>query len=162
MNATESLNALLQQVEEIPEILGSAEDIMVDDEAMTLLITSIESITAQIRRSLQQGVVDTSIKLTEYLASHIAADTEASKQARSLMNERGYEAQAAYRLHEWVEGHMSALLSPLLCHNPYPSDWLDWMQQVMHIGLDQVDWNDLVERLRKALSSSLNEVEQKQ
>jgi hypothetical protein len=52
-------DALIQQVNELTEILGSAEDIMVDDAAMTLLNTSIENIIVQIRHSqekLQQAI----------------------------------------------------------------------------------------------------------
>jgi hypothetical protein len=88
------------------------------------------------------------LNITEYLACRIADDKHAMRQAQSLIDESGYEALAAERLHEWVGSHMSVLLSQQLCRNPYPTDWLDWMQQVMVFGLDQVNWNELVNRLR--------------
>ena len=157
MTRTESLRTLLRQVEDLPEILGDAEDIMIDDSAMTLLNTSVESIAADIRRLLQQEISGTSINLTEYLAGRIAGDTTANSQTQSLITERGYEAQAAVRLYEWVAGHMSALLSPMLCRNPYPIDWLDWMQQVIRVGLDQVDWNEVVRKLQEAHAASVSE-----
>jgi hypothetical protein len=47
-------DTFIQQVDELTEILGSAEDIMVDDAAMTLLNTSIENIIAQIKHSQQK------------------------------------------------------------------------------------------------------------
>src|SRR6266487_2568914 len=94
------------------------------------------------------------LNITKYLARRIAEDSTALSQAQSIINETGYEEQVPERVREWVHGHMSALLSPLLCQNPYPSDWLDWMQKVIHVGLDQVDWTEVVDRLRVAQPAS--------
>ena len=150
---SESFRLLLKQVEDLPDVLGDTEGIMVDDQAMTLLYTSVEGIATQIR-ALQQEILDPTTELTKYLVKRIAADTEAMRQAQSVICERGYEEQAASRLHEWVHAHMSAILSPLLCRNPYQTDWLDWMQQIIRVGLNQVDWTELINRLQEAESAS--------
>jgi hypothetical protein len=165
MNTTESLallqetineyDVLIRQVNEVSETLGNAEDIMVDDAAMTLLNMSIESINAQIRRSqekLQQAIEvasTTRMDTTDYLTRYLASDAEASRQARSLINERGYEAQAAERLHEWVESHISAILSPPVLSNPYKANWPTWMKDILTEALQQVDWNELVNSLKE-------------
>lgn len=87
--------------------------------------------------------------ITEYLATHLAADAEAIRQVRSLVNERGYEAQAADRLHDWVDGHMMSILSYPVVSNPYPVPWATWMKDILREALQQVDWNELVHRLRE-------------
>ena len=86
---------------------------------------------------------------TEYLARHIAADAEASRQVRSLINEKGYEVQAADRVHEWVDGHMMVILSPPVVNNPYNEPWPTWMKDILTVSLQQVNWNELVNSLRK-------------
>jgi hypothetical protein len=90
---------------------------------------------------------------TEYLARRLVADAEALRQARSLLNEKGYEAQAADRLHEWVDLHMMTILSPPVVSNPYTAPWPTWMKDILTASLQQIDWKELVTRLRKEGSS---------
>jgi hypothetical protein len=89
------------------------------------------------------------MNITEYLAHHIAADAQASIRVSSLINERGYEAQAADRLHEWVDGHMMVILSQPVVSNPYQEPWPTWMKDILTASLQQVDWTELVNSLRK-------------
>ena len=86
---------------------------------------------------------------TVYLARCIADNTEASRQARSLITERGYEADAANRLHAWVEDHMKVILSPLVVSNPYTVPWPTWMMDILTEAIQQVDWNALVNNLKE-------------
>jgi hypothetical protein len=89
------------------------------------------------------------MNITAYLARCITADAKAIRQARSLINERGYEAQAANRLHEWVGDHMTVILSPLVVSNQYTSPWPTWMKDILTETLQQVDWNELVNSLKE-------------
>ncbi len=95
--------------------------------------------------SAQKGV---HVNTTEYLARQLAADAETLRQARSLINERGYETETADRLHTWVSDHMTIILSPPVVSNPYPEPWPNWMMDILTATLGQVDWNELVKRLR--------------
>jgi len=86
---------------------------------------------------------------TVYLARCIADDTEASRQACSIINERGYEEKTPERLHEWVVGHTTAILSPPVVRNPYKADWPTWMKDILTETLSQVDWSELVNSLKE-------------
>lgn len=51
--------ALLQRVKNIPEVLGSAEDVMIDDAAMTLLTREIDEVAktlSRIQETVQQAL----------------------------------------------------------------------------------------------------------
>jgi len=90
------------------------------------------------------------VNLTEYLAEHIATDRGAMRQVLSLINERGYEEQAAERLHEWVRDHMHVILSYPVVSNPYPVPWHVWMKDILKDDLQRVEWKELVDTLRSA------------
>src|SRR5205814_6605123 len=110
---------------------------------------SIEKITLHMRYSLQQGIVDTSVTLTEYLCSVFVANDVARRQVLSLINEKGYEQEAANRLHEWCSCHITVLLNPTVVNNPYEVPWPTWMMKMLLEALQQVDWNKLVNSLKE-------------